>query len=74
MGTHGIGQLANDFCRSGKNEVEEDIHGLHYIGGKKDFFVVPIIYVQGPPNTFFLENALKKTTEYFLKFLFYLKV
>ena len=28
-------------------------------------------YVQGPPNTFFfLENALKKTTEYFLKFLF----
>ena len=27
-----------------------------------------------PPNTFFLENALKKTTEYFFKFLFYLKV
>ena len=26
--------------------------------------------MQGPPNTFFLENALKKTTEYFLKFLF----
>ena len=27
--------------------------------------------VQGPPNTFlFLENVLKKTTEYFLKFLF----
>ena len=32
--------------------------------------------VQGPPNTFFLENAFKKkTTEDFLKFLFfYLKV
>ena len=29
----------------------------------------------GPPNTFFLENALKKTNEYFLKFIFfYLKV
>ena len=27
--------------------------------------------VQGPPNNFFfLENVLKKTTEYFLKFLF----
>ena len=24
----------------------------------------------GSTNTFFLENALKKTTEYFLKFLF----
>ena len=30
--------------------------------------------VKGPPNTYFLENALKKTTEYFLKFSFYLKV
>ena len=31
--------------------------------------------VQGPPNTFFLlENTLKKPTEYFIKFLFYLKV
>ena len=30
---------------------------------------------QGVPNTFFLENALKKTTEFYLKFLFfYLKV
>ena len=26
--------------------------------------------LQGPPNNFFLENALKKTTEYFLKFRF----
>ena len=26
--------------------------------------------VQGPPNTSFFENALKKTTKYFLKFLF----
>ena len=31
--------------------------------------------LQGPPNIFFLEKALKKTTEYFLKnFFFYLKV
>ena len=29
-----------------------------------------IAIVQGPPNTFFLENALKETTEYFLKFRF----
>ena len=27
-------------------------------------------HIQGPPNTFFLENALEKTTEYFPKFLF----
>ena len=27
-------------------------------------------YIQGPPNTFFLENALKKTSECFLKFIF----
>ena len=27
-------------------------------------------YSIGSANTFFLENALKKTTEYFLKFLF----
>ena len=27
--------------------------------------------IKGPPNTFFLENVLKKTTEYFLKFLFF---
>ena len=27
-------------------------------------------YVHGPPNAFFLENALKKATEYFLKYLF----
>ena len=26
--------------------------------------------ITGPSNTFFFENALKKTTEYFLKFLF----
>ena len=26
--------------------------------------------ITGQPNTVFLENALKKTTEYFLKFLF----
>ena len=26
--------------------------------------------LQGPPNTFFLEYALKKTTKYCLKFLF----
>ena len=26
--------------------------------------------LQGPPNNFFLENAYKKTTEYFLKFPF----
>ena len=33
------------------------------------------IYSQGPPNTFFFfENSLKKTTEYFLKFLFYLMI
>ena len=30
--------------------------------------------VEGPPNTFFLENGLKKTTEYLFKFFFYLKV
>ena len=29
------------------------------------------MYIKGPPNIFFiLENALKKTTEYFLKFNF----
>ena len=29
-----------------------------------------LVEIQGPPNTFFiLENALKKATEYFLKFL-----
>ena len=28
------------------------------------------LHIKGPPNTFFLENALKKTTEYFLKFIF----
>ena len=28
-----------------------------------------ILYI-GSANTFFLENTLKKTTEYFLKFLF----
>ena len=33
-----------------------------------------LIHIKGPPSTFFLENALKKTTKYFLKFLFYLKV
>ena len=27
-------------------------------------------FVQGQPNTFFLENALKKTTGDFLKFIF----
>ena len=26
--------------------------------------------IQGPPNTFFFEISLKKTTEYFHKFLF----
>ena len=31
-------------------------------------------YIQGPPNTFFFVKCLKETTEYFLKFLFYLKV
>ena len=31
-------------------------------------------FLQGPSNIFFLENALKKTAEYFLKKLFYLKV
>ena len=35
----------------------------------ENFFFV----LQGPPNTIFLENALKKTTEYFLKFLFLFK-
>ena len=29
-----------------------------------------INHTTGPPNTFFLENALKKTVEYFRKFLF----
>ena len=28
------------------------------------------MYVQGPPNTYFLENALKKATEQVLKFNF----
>ena len=32
------------------------------------------MYVQGPPNTFFLENALKKLLNIFSNFLFYLKV
>ena len=31
----------------------------------------PTHYLKGPPNTFFLENALKQATEYFLKFLFF---
>ena len=30
--------------------------------------------IQDPRNSLFLENALKTTTEYFLKSLFYLKV
>ena len=29
-------------------------------------------YTYGPPNTFLIENALKKTTEYFLKFIFFI--
>ena len=29
-----------------------------------------INHTTGPPNTFFMENALKRTTEYFHKFLF----
>ena len=33
-----------------------------------------LFIIQGPPNSFFLENGLKKTTELFLKFFFYLKV
>ena len=40
---------------------------------RKSNFILLIQH--GPPNNFFfLENALKKTTEHFLKFLFYLKV
>ena len=31
-------------------------------------------YVQGPSNIFFLENGLKKTIEYFLKFLFLFEI
>ena len=38
------------------------------------YFVMEIqsyrLLLKGPPNTFFLENALKINTEYFLKFLF----
>ena len=34
------------------------------------FEILLLFFKQGPPNTFFLENALKKSTEYFLKFLF----
>ena len=31
-------------------------------------------FVQGPPNTFFLKNALKKLQNIFSNFFFYLKV
>ena len=40
-----------------KTEVNDD----------KSIFVP---HIQGPLNNFFLENALEKTTEYFLNFLF----
>ena len=28
------------------------------------------VHTQGPPNTYFFENVLKKTNEYFLKYFF----
>ena len=36
--------------------------------------VMANMYVQGRPNNIFFWKMLKKTTEYFLKFFFYLKV
>ena len=33
-----------------------------------------VTFLKGPPNTFFLENALKKLLNIFSKFFFYLKV
>ena len=45
---------------------------MTYLNGHKRSFSILTksqAYLKGPPNYFFL-NALKKSTEYFLKFLF----
>ena len=57
----------NIFCPIDHKDEESDCYLRIY-----DFRLSFISLEHNLPNNFFLENALKKTTEYFLKLIFFI--